>query len=1531
MKKIHYSLIHWQSLRNFALLAALIIGLLGISFPKIAYAKVDHLRLTRLSPEEGLSEGYVTSLLIDNDGFLWLATQSGLNRYDGYQITPVKGPDGVFEDKPIPYIFQDSTGLMWISDGNTGLYTLDLTTKTYQKKLDEDLLGNPSDVVQVDHIIEQNNGDLWLASTQNLRHYDRKTGEMSVVFTINGLGREIDIIRRLLLDNEHLYIATSFGVYVLNIHSGQFKAINYTPEPTPAENKLNAKELYLKNNVLWVGTVEGLFSVNVSQIQAFIDETTLLPLARERIRYRNIWRLLPVDNRFYMASDEGLLLYDPEDDKLEKLWQYSDDPKFEVTDNNILDVVVDNQNNFWMASRMDGAFYWDPDSTIFRAFYRKKNGGSQLSENLAWSVAQTSDQALWVGTNNGLNRVDLNNGSTQQFLVSEDKKALATGGSIYQIMKGEDDLLWLSTGDTEESLVAFDSKTGQKKPLLLANEQAQAIMAKSGKGYHLDKQGGMWFATDKHFYRYDTKTGKIEELSGLNGVIKPELMTAFLGALPNHPNTMLVSAYGQLWVYDIEKNQPQQVYAIPGFQPQDYTAPDSWVMDKNNVLWFTIPGHGLVGLDGDSFAVKYNYDQTNKLPNNIVYGAQLDGKGDIWLSSHQGIMRLDVDSQHLEHFTSKEGLATNEFNGGNGVTPYTKLSDGRLAYGSMLGVTVFDPADLHAEKNKDFEVKITGLGLLSRTLSMPFMDLSGTELELKHDDIGLKINFSTMSFAGQSKINYRLTFSGPQSGEYPQSKDNAIMVPKLPAGEHTFTVVAIEPKSGRESQPKSITISVPYPRWASPIAFSVYGVVGLTVILLWWRRRKGFELRLIEAHQHVSASEERLQLALIGSQSGVWDWQADNNVLFETRVREILQQYDLPKSIALAQHIALIHPDDRSDFESAWALFMTHPEENFDCTYRMLHAQGQWFWFHDLGMVAQTNAFGKPSRMTGTYTNITETKANAEQARLFGEAFKQTRDWVLILDVNQQPIAANMSFRETFGIGEHETLAKNPGNIIGIDRNKQRDYAEVLSALTAGEHRQGEELVINKEGQAFPVIMSIDAVSGKADEVAFYVLVLTDITAQKAAENNLRQLANYDSLTGLPNRALLLDRIKHAIEHARRYKFNMALFFIDLDRFKQVNDSLGHDAGDQLLITVAKRLQKVLREGDTVARLGGDEFVVLLESYNIIEDVGHIAQKVIDEVGLPVMLDKEKVSVSPSIGIALYPEDAEQHNELLKHADVAMYHAKEAGRNNYQFFTEKMNEQARVKLERENKIKQAYIDDEFVNFYQPIIDADSKTLKGFELLLRWQSAEGLVPPGAFIPVAEDIGLIVKMTQNAVKQGLIDLREWVDMGHNPYLSINLSVKDLEQNSLADDFELLINASGLPPSLIRFEITESALMIDINKAIETMNRLTQLGVILALDDFGTGYSSLKYLKEFPIEIIKIDRSFVKDIGIDSNDEAIIESIIVMANSLGMYCIAEGVETTEQLAFLTERKCALIQGFLYSQAVPKAEVPELLARTF
>lgn len=480
--------------------------------------------------------------------------------------------------------------------------------------------------------------------------------------------------------------------------------------------------------------------------------------------------------------------------------------------------------------------------------------------------------------------------------------------------------------------------------------------------------------------------------------------------------------------------------------------------------------------------------------------------------------------------------------------------------------------------------------------------------------------------------------------------------------------------------------------------------------------------------------------------------------------------------------------------------------------------------------------------------------------------------------------------------------------------------------MKPGQHWQGEELVITPDGRERPTLINVSAI-GEQHELAFFVLVFTDITAQKIAEDELRYLANYDALTGLPNRALLMDRIYHGIDQAKRDKRSLALCFIDLDKFKQINDSLGHDVGDLLLKEVARRLTLTLRDSDTVARLGGDEFIVLLEGYKTTDNISHVARKMLTVVSEPMQLGTHTVGVSPSIGIAIYPDDAINAIELLKHADVAMYHAKEAGRNNFQFFTAEMNEKAHMRLARETRLRKALQNDEFINFYQPIVNSQTRQVVGAEVLIRWQSSEGLISPAEFIPLAEELRLIINMTHQLLERALSDLRQWHQDGYQLYLSVNLSTQHLEQPALVEHTRFLLQKYQVPANCLRFEVTESALMRDHQSAIDTMQALSELGVQLALDDFGTGYSSLKYLKELPIDGIKIDRSFVQDIGIDSSDETIIEAMLSMANSLGMYCVAEGVETEQQLAFFNRRQCYLIQGYLFAKPMPAADIPAFL----
>jgi diguanylate cyclase (GGDEF)-like protein len=442
--------------------------------------------------------------------------------------------------------------------------------------------------------------------------------------------------------------------------------------------------------------------------------------------------------------------------------------------------------------------------------------------------------------------------------------------------------------------------------------------------------------------------------------------------------------------------------------------------------------------------------------------------------------------------------------------------------------------------------------------------------------------------------------------------------------------------------------------------------------------------------------------------------------------------------------------------------------------------------------------------------------------------------------------------------------------------------------------------------------------------VTHYTGSFDDISERKQSEAHIHFLAHHDALTRLPNRTLLEDRIRRALAKSRRDGTHTAVLFLDLDRFKLINDTLGHDTGDQLLTRVAERLSKVLRETETVARLGGDEFIIVIPDVADVESVALVAQKVLAVVAEPELIDKRPLHVTPSIGISIYPQDGADVHSLLRSADTAMYHAKERGRNNFQFFTEDMNQAVLERVSIENDLRIAIERGEFELFYQPQVDSRSGEITGMEALIRWHHPQrGLVAPNRFIPIAEETGLIVPIGEWVLREACRQAKRWHDAGQSGLrISVNLSARQLQQGDLGEQIAAILAASNLQPQTLELELTESLLMDDPLTAVKLLHALAALGVRIAIDDFGTGYSSLAYLKRFPVSRLKIDRSFVRDLSTDANDAAIVQAVVAMAESLKMEVIAEGVETVEQLRFLAAHGCFAVQGFLFSRPLPAAE---------
>ena len=474
-----------------------------------------------------------------------------------------------------------------------------------------------------------------------------------------------------------------------------------------------------------------------------------------------------------------------------------------------------------------------------------------------------------------------------------------------------------------------------------------------------------------------------------------------------------------------------------------------------------------------------------------------------------------------------------------------------------------------------------------------------------------------------------------------------------------------------------------------------------------------------------------------------------------------------------------------------------------------------------------------------------------------------------------------------------------------------------------------EVVGLRKDFSAFPLELKTTRLH--IQNKLLFITTARDITDRKDAELRISYMASHDALTTLPNRALLQDRIEQTLVHNQRRKLKAAVLFIDLDNFKIINDTLGHDIGDGLLQAAASRLLEGVRGEDTVARQGGDEFIILLSHISSPEDAGIIAQKLQSTLAEPFLIKGKELHIGASIGIAIYPDDGENMETLMKNSDIAMYHAKESGKGNYQYFSSKLNEQAAEKQELNNDLRHAIERNELFLAYQPVIDMLSGSITGMEVLLRWNHpALGLVSPIKFIPLAEESGLILTIGDWVLKTACEQLQQWLKQGYEvPRLAINLSAKQFRQKSLAEDINNVLKMTGTDPRFIGIEITESMLVQNIEEVVITLLNLSNMGLEISIDDFGTGYSSLSYLKRFPINKLKIDKSFVDDIATHPDDAAIVKAIIAMAHGLSMKVVTEGVETHAQLDFLREHGCEQYQGYIFSKPLPAAEITNKLSR--
>ncbi|WP_218352813.1 EAL domain-containing protein [Alteromonas lipotrueiana] len=1394
----------WCVIRLCLIISGICVSLfsaLSFATPVITEPQFKH-----LSTQQGLSQDTIQDILIDNDGFIWFATEGGVCRWDGYNFLTLNGPNNAFVNASIKSLFLDSSQNLWIGTQSSGVYKLNLQTQEIERPIYIQARTHPPWVQTARKFIEDDQKNIYVALDHEvvfINSHNKKANTLAVLPA--SLRQRDNLIRDIWLSEKYLYIASSEGLFakLRNKRQAPLVEVNYLGDNPKNTNNFNSKFLMVDSQQRFiVTTVEGVFETQLADLEHALDknkEVNFTTISKDL----NVWEMIEKGtNDYWLATTSGLYSLSQGSSGT---WQQThvlqpNAGEVELAKKTIRALAIDKGKNLWLGTELGGALFWSPETLTINTIQNTRNQTSEvLSNNTVWSFYQPEPEILWVGTSNGLTRLELDT-MESTFYLQADERFSSSDSLISQIVPAPQGKLFLTT---YEGIRLFDPVTEELSVLPTNNASDAAVVQDWTYGMSLGPDGKLYFMAHD-FFRYDPYTQKLENLSLSEHGISPQSAVSFLGFSEKLNNQLFLAAKDALWLVDAETLKAHVLYDYQTHEKNNSVAISSWGIDDFDTLWLGFPRFGLVGIELSNRDAVQRYNSNNVLSTDVVYGVRVDQANNIWFSSHQGVYRFSPRNQLIKNYSYGKELTVSEFNDGASIT----LSDGKVAFGSTRGVVIFDPYS-HIATDSQNRIKqsmaITSVELSSRLLTLPLNNLNGRHIDLYDDDFGVKISFSSMISESAGRGNYLYTLSRDKSiVSQGVSADGVASFAFLAPGKYRFEVKPATAHFNYDISPAFITFKIAYPPFRSPFAYAMYAMATLVLLFLYFSHR----------NQHLKR------------------------------------------------------------------------------------------------------------------------QANTErQLRLMGQAFRQTRDWVLVFDPDSIPIAANPAFCVVFGLNPKASLSQQWEKL----RLKRPELSQKLQSplkdLQPGEFWKQETRIAGVNGQQFDVLIDITAatIEQKGNTIDHYLVVISDISEQKTAERKLLKLANYDNLTGLVNRSLLLDRLEHALGHAANHRTQVAVLFVDLDRFKGINDTLGHDYGDKLLKVVAGRMQNLASKDDTVARLGGDEFVIVLEDVVRTQDINSFVGQLIEAVETPISLGEEIVSTSCSVGIAFYPEDASAPAELLKQADVAMYSAKKDKVNRFTYYTCELNERAREQLKLENKVKRAYQQDCFVNYYQPIMNISSGKPEGVELLLRCPMPNEALYPDQFIPVLEQLRYIVDVTRKAIVRALNDAQRWRQMGFTGYIAINISAlqfrADLQLELLCD----ALAARGLPRSALRFEITEGALMEDSSRVVEQLQTFQNAGFKLALDDFGTGYSSLSYLKRFPLDILKIDRSFIMGLGQNRQADALVETSIKLANTFNMECVAEGVEEQWQSDYLLQLGCHFHQGYLYAKPMPADEIDTIFTRIF
>lgn len=1472
------------------------------SFPLWAQAK--QMYFEQVLDANQLHPNFVVDIEEDGQGFIWLSTGDTLQRFDGYDTYEYRHDSEQPHSLPNAFLnnlYGDKKGRLWITS-TEGLARYNPTRDDFTiiNNTNSKLLSN-----NIKYIGENYLGELWIADESNLYKLSEPDNEL---IRINQLGDKAppQNIVAIYSEQHFTWIGTlGNGIYLLD-HATQ-QLINLNKEnkfgiQIPTTVILDIKKIADR---YWLVTPETTYLLDLAQ--AKLTTLKVPNQANNSHAILQVKTLTPFADGSALVSLEkgGLRLVPRDSEYLSPLINSNASTLFErrLTEQAITSSVYQDTNGvYWLGTYNSGLVKYVPQFNPVEYFKQNADDDFSLSGKLVWALNEDKQGYIWIATFlGGLNKFDPNSEKMHHFLTDDHYQ-------IFDMKIDNEQKIWLATSNGLHLFSSKEDGSLQKQHTFFAGRLIDSLTILDGKIWHTGHENSLTWIDSQSL----EVGNELIQIDGLIGTFPRyfDQQKQILWLASNLGLLLYEPATGKVTPLNIKIDAEFPVIRSIAKIGTDY--------------WLATEQHGLIQLSGQSL------QPVRIIPSNYgLVASALFEEETVWLGAEQGIVKVQLSSGKTLSIFNPQMLYSNEL--AEGAIFRTRA--GAMLFGGVNGFHRYNP-NIDPPTAKDRHADITPAPIISQFQinnghPITYHDKSthlqkpihlAEKITLNEVEKRFKLRFAQLNPIDNKAYSFRYMLQGIDSNwvSVNQADHRQAFFDNLPYGSHKLLVQS-RSQNGEWSPSRVLTIRIVPPFWLGSEALIFYLILTSMLLIAWLRHQ---QLRRANART-IEENEERLKLTLWSSGDELWDWDINGAQLHRANTWGSIDfpQDDIRSSNNSQIEQANIKQNDIPRVQKALQDHLDDNSEFYEVAYRTRTFQGKWIWVLDRGKVVKRNANNQALRMTGTLKNISHLKAAEEQLKLFERSIETISDGVFIADTNFRFISVNKSYCLYTGETPQQAYASH----LKFSQYPPAFTAEVKKALRSRGNWLGEIESRRINGDKYELELNIDAIKDEDGKTTHYVGVFSDITTRKSTEKELLKLTNTDPLTDLSNRSFFQASHSNLVRRDAHH----ALICMDMDNFKKINDSLGHQTGDILIKQIARRLQNITGNQATCYRLGGDEFSILLENDTDIHSITRLVKRILEQMIRPFIINKQDFVLGASIGIAFYPEDGLSPQELLKNADTAMYFAKNSGGNNYQFFSGEMNKNAVRQLQIENLIRRGLKDDLFTVFYQPKVDIASGKLVGMEALVRLEhSGKGVVSPNQFIPLAEQTGQIIEIGEAVLRQACKDTKRWVQMGlFTGRVSVNISGRQFKLIDLAERIQGILDKAALSPLHLECEITEGTLMDNPEQAMGMMEKLRERGIHLALDDFGTGYSSLAYLKQFPLNTVKIDKAFIDDIAHSNVDRQLTASIINIAHNLGLKVVAEGVEHEEQLSILRQYECEMLQGYLYSKPLTASRFERLL----